>query len=495
MAQLVAIVNGSEDAILSKGLDGRIKSWNPAACRLYGYTAQEMIGQKITLLIPPELQDQEEQVLQVLRRGKHVEHFVTIRLAKSGERIPVALTVAPLRDEQGAIIAVSSITRDMRGHEHEQALLAADRRKNEFMALLGHELRNPVAPIYNASELLSRMLREQPQARDLSELIRRQARQLTRLIDDLLDVARIKQGRIALECRPLRLSQVIAQGIESVAPLMQVKHHHLIVAPPPYEIYVNADATRLMQCLANLLTNAAKFTDAGGRIQVESRMEGLCALIEVSDNGCGISAPLLARVFDLYVQDDRTRDRSQGGLGIGLPVVKQLIELQGGSVCCRSDGPGRGATFQLRLPATPELKATGPETASLPGNSMRIFIVDDNVDGARSLALLLQAEGHFVQETHTARDALREIDSFKPDVALIDIGLPQMNGYELLEYLRPRAALRGTRFVALTGYPQDEGGGGDHRGKFDAYLIKPVDAEILTRTLRDLRMGPTQEAS
>src|SRR6185437_10351453 len=247
-----------------------------------------------------------------------------------------------------------------------------------------------------------------------------------------------------------------------------------------------ADATRLAQCFGNLLTNAAKYTDPGGRIRVECRPEGDLALIEVSDNGCGLSAELIDHVFDLYVQDERTRDRAEGGLGIGLPVVKRLIELQGGSVRALSAGPGRGASFQIRLPVAAAPLAASIEATPYASRSRRIFIVDDNVDGARSLALLLQAEGHRVQTAHTASEALEQVDAFKPDVALIDIGLPQMDGYELLESLRSRPALRNTRFIALTGYPRDEVRDRSLRVRFDIYLIKPVDAEMLARTLRDV---------
>jgi len=486
---LLAIMNSSDDAIMTKNSSGKIQSWNPAAGKLFGFTAAEMIGQSMARIIPPELQEEEEQVLRALGRGEQTDHFNTLRMAKSGERIPVMLTIAPVRDVQGVIIAASTIVRDLRPYRREQELLEADRRKDRFMAFLGHELRNPVAPICNASELLSRLLRGHPQARDLSELIRRQARQLTRLIDDLLDVARISQGRLDLECRPLRLTRIIAQGVDAAAPIMRAKRHSLIVTPPVHEIYVNADKARLAQCLINLLTNAAKYTDPGGCIRIAAGAEGELARIEISDNGCGIAPELLGHIFDLYVQEERTRDRAQGGLGIGLLVVKRLIELQGGSVQARSAGPGRGATFEIRIPLVSEPPTATREAAPAQSVPRRLFIVDDNVDGASSLSMLLQSDGHSVMTAHTAGDALEQIDAFNPDIALIDIGLPHMDGYELLGLLRSRAALRNTRFVALTGFPREEIGDRARWARFDLYLVKPVDAEVLTRILHDLQMG------
>ncbi|HWG77764.1 MAG TPA: PAS domain S-box protein [Steroidobacteraceae bacterium] len=483
IAELALILNSSDDAIFKKDLDGRIQSWNPAARRLFGYSAEEIVGQSILRLVPPEYHGEEQQILQALQRGERIDHTETVRLTKDGERIAVSLTASPVCDAQGAIIGASTIVRDIGASKREQLLLEADRRKNDFMALLGHELRNPVAPICNASELLCRLLQDQPQTLSLSELIRRQARQLTRLIDDLLDVARISRGRIALECRPLRLTQIVAQGIEAAAPLLQAKHHQLSVTGPAEELYVNADPTRLIQCIANLLTNAAKYTDPGGSIQVESRGQGEVALIEVRDNGCGLVPEIQERIFDLYVQAQQTLDRSEGGLGIGLPVVKRLLELQGGSIQARSAGPGRGSTFQIRLAAVSAPATMVSDFSAQPTIPKRVFLVEDNIDGATSLSLLLRAEGHRVHAAHSAQAALHEIDAFKPDVALIDIGLPKMDGYELLEKLRLRASQRDTRFIALTGYPEDGSRHEHGHVRFDAYLVKPVDAATLAVTL------------
>jgi signal transduction histidine kinase/ActR/RegA family two-component response regulator/PAS domain-containing protein len=367
--------------------------------------------------------------------------------------------------------------------ESEEALREADRLKDEFLALLGHELRNPLAPIYNASELLSRTLIENPKAQASVALIKRQTRQLTRLVDDLLDVARITQGHIELRREIVDLSSVVAQGVETVEPLLREKQHQVSIVSSFRPLYVCGDGARLAQCVSNLMSNAVKYTDPGGRIRVEIRAEGGSAVIEVADTGCGISAQLMPRIFDLFVQGDRALDRAQGGLGIGLPVVKKLVEMQGGTVRARSAGAGKGSTFEIRLPqSTPQQDPVREdETASVP--AVRIFIVDDNADAADSLAALLQLDGHEVMTVRSSKEALEGIESFKPDVALLDIGLPEMNGYELLRRLRALPALRKVRFIAITGYGQAEDRERVREAGFEAHLVKPVNMTALAHAL------------
>ncbi len=362
----------------------------------------------------------------------------------------------------------------------EDALRDADRQKDEFLALLAHELRNPLAPICNAAEVLARRLAASPEAQAGVAVIRRQAAQLTRLVDDLLDVARVTQGRIELKRATVEVASAVAQGLESVESLLQEKRQQIGVTASAEPLYVRADFARLVQCMGNLLTNAIKYTDPGGRIRLEIRAEGKSAVIEVSDSGVGIAPEQLARIFQLFVQGERTLDRAQGGLGIGLPVVKKLMEMHGGSVSARSAGIGRGATFELRLPLVSAPVTSESASQSSDSAPKRIFIVDDNPDGAHSLALLLQLEGHEAQAVLSSREALERIEAFRPDVALLDIGLPGMNGYELLQRLRELPTLQPTTFVAVTGYGQPGDRERIRAAGFRAHLIKPVNmAELL----------------
>ena len=377
----------------------------------------------------------------------------------------------------------------------EEALREADRRKSEFIALLGHELRNPLSPISTAGELLSRTLEPGSRAQIATDMIKRQTAHLTRLVDDLLDIGRITQGRIQLERKPIALAGVIAQAVETVEPQLREKQHQIsIVTSSSRPLYVNGDFARLVQCIVNVLSNAAKYSDPGSWIRIETRAEGATAVIAISDNGVGISAELLPSIFDLFVQSDRTLDRAQGGLGIGLSVVKRLIEMHDGQVSARSAGLGHGSTFELRLPRTARPEAVSPTGVPLKAPPRRVLVVDDNVDAANSLAMLLGVEGHEAQVAYGSREALERIESFQPDVALLDIGLPEINGYELARRLRVLPQLEGLRLVALTGYGQPEDHERTRAAGFDDHLVKPVDTSTLERTLAGIYESGKQES-
>ncbi|MGH8288047.1 MAG: ATP-binding protein [Steroidobacteraceae bacterium] len=488
---LAAIIESSNDAIISKTLDGIVTSWNPAAVQLFGYEPAEIIGKPITSIIPPELHGEEAEFLARLRRGERIEHRETVRIAKDGRSIEVALTISPIQDESGAIIGASKIARDIAAQKRaERALREADRRKDEFLALLGHELRNPLSPIGTASELLARTLAHDAPAQISVNMIKRQAAHLTRLVDDLLDIGRITQGRIHLKRCSLDLASVIAQAIETVEPLFREKQHQVSIVSSYQPLYVHGDFARLVQCVVNILTNAAKYTEQEGQIRVVTRAEGLRAVIEVSDTGAGIAPDLLPLVFDLFVQSDRTLDRAQGGLGIGLSVVKRLIEMHAGEVTAETGGVGHGSTFVIRLPriARPEA-AVQPE--SLRSSPRRMLIVDDNIDAADSLAMLLSHAGHETQVAYSGREALARVESFEPQVALLDIGLPEMDGYELASRLRALPRLCDTRFVALTGYGQSEDRKRSQAAGFDDHLVKPVDLPALERVLAGVARSAT----
>jgi signal transduction histidine kinase/DNA-binding response OmpR family regulator len=370
-------------------------------------------------------------------------------------------------------------------HAAQAALQRADRQKDEFLAMLAHELRNPLAPIGNASEILARRLVHDRGSTIQVEMIKRQARQLTRLVDDLLDVSRITQGRIQLQQAPVDLASVVTQAVETVEPQMRDKQHRLALSSSRgYEpVYVNGDFARLVQCVVNMLSNAAKYTDPCGDICVSMRADGASAVIEISDNGAGIPPELLPRVFDLFVQNERTLDRAQGGLGIGLAVVKRLIEMHGGQVQACSAGHGQGATFTIMLPRIGRPAASLPHCVQSVTRSRRVLVVDDNKDAADSLAALLCMDGHETTALYSAQEALERIDTLKPDVILLDLGLPEMNGYELASHLRATPRWSGLRLVALTGYGQLDDLQRTRAIGFDDHLVKPVDMAALARAL------------
>lgn len=362
----------------------------------------------------------------------------------------------------------------------EERLLAADRRKDEFLAMLAHELRGPLAPIRNASELLART--PDRGTRSVSDILKRQSRHLSRLVDDLLDVSRITRGLVELQLQPTNLAEVIGVALESVEPLVEEKHHTLRVDLGTTPLYVNGDGARLVQCVANVVTNAAKYTDPGGTIEVKLRERDGGALISVRDNGVGIPASLLPHIFDLFVQADRTLDRAQGGLGIGLSVVKQLVDMHGGIVTAESEGAGKGTCLAIHLPllqAATISAASAP--ASLHASARRVLIVDDNVDAADSLAMLLKMDGHDVEPVYDPTVALQRASEFEPEVILLDIGLPVMDGYEVARRLRGTG--NKARLIALTGYGQAKDLERARAAGFDSHLVKPVELPALVKEL------------
>ncbi|MFZ1904663.1 MAG: ATP-binding protein [Steroidobacteraceae bacterium] len=365
----------------------------------------------------------------------------------------------------------------------EEALRIADHRKDQFLAMLAHELRNPLAPIRTAAELLARSLPGDPGMQTVAAIVTRQAGHLTRLVDDLLDVSRITQDRIELQRSPLELSAIVDQAMESVDASIRERGHTVVRASSLKPLYVNGDRERLVQCVANILTNAVKYTDTAGEIRIQVHEDHGSAVVTIKDNGIGIPADLLPRVFDLFVQSDRSLDRADGGLGIGLSVVQRLVEMHGGQVSAHSAGVGAGATFEIRLPliAVPIAAAVESARPRLPPH--RILIVDDNVDAAEALAMILQLEGHTTELAFDGREGLSRAAVFRPDTVLLDIGLPTMNGYEVARTLRADTALSGIRLIALTGYGQAEDKRHALEAGFDAHLVKPVEYAALADTL------------
>jgi len=359
------------------------------------------------------------------------------------------------------------------------------RRKDEFLAMLSHELRNPLAPIANAVHLLRLQQHEEnPVQRQARAIIERQVAHLSHLVNDLLEVSRITAGRIRLQCEQIDVRAILERAAESVRPLVAQHRHQLKVELQTEPVWINADPVRMEQVIVNLLNNAAKYTEDGGRIWLRLRTVGGEAVVSVSDTGPGIPPDLLPRVFELFSQAERSLDRSQGGLGIGLTLVQRLVELHGGNVEAHS-APGKGSEFIVRLPLAqgPASERPGPEAATKSGTALRILVVDDNLDQAHSTAMLLGSSGHAVRVAHTGPTALDVAAEFEPDVVLLDIGLPELDGYEVARRLREQPRFRNLRLVAITGYSQESDRRRSRAAGFDHHLVKPVDLQKLQEVL------------
>jgi PAS domain S-box-containing protein len=395
-----------------------------------------------------------------------------------------------LRGDTGQITGYMGTMTDITQRKlAEQSLMAADRRKDEFLATLAHELRNPLAPIRNSLEILKLAPRDEELLQNTREVMERQLSHLVRLVDDLLDVSRITRDRLELRKQRLELASVIYQAIEACRPMIESLGQELTVSVPQEPIYIDADPVRLAQVFGNLIHNAGKYTGRNGHICVSAAREGHEAVVKVIDDGVGIPPEKLLHVFEMFAQVDRSLEQSHGGLGIGLTLAKRLVEMHGGSVQAYSDGPGQGSEFVVRLPVVAETSATvgsAPVASLAEGGTHRALVVDDNVDAAKSLALLLKLSGN---ETRTAYDGLKAIEvaeSFMPDVILLDIGMPKLNGYDVCRMIRQRPWGKRVNIVALTGWGQDEDRRRSFEAGFDAHLVKPVDPAALSKLLSEL---------
>jgi signal transduction histidine kinase/CheY-like chemotaxis protein len=367
--------------------------------------------------------------------------------------------------------------------EQAAALQDADRRKNEFLAVLAHELRNPLAPIRNATEILRLHTTPDPNVKLARELIERQVQQLTHMVDDLLDVSRIARGKIQLQKETCDLASIVDRAVEMVQPIVDARRQRLSVSLPAEAVWLEADAPRLAQALVNLLVNAAKYSEESGAIALTATKEDQQLTIRVRDTGIGIRPELLPHVFEAFVQDDRLTQRSPGGLGIGLSLVRSIVDLHGGSVQAFSQGPGQGSEFviRLRLAQTTPPQVQAPREPTMPASPsvQRILVVDDNVDGAASLALLLRLLGHQVTTAGTGQGALEAARADLPGIMLLDIDLPDMNGLEIARRVRGEPSLSRTMLIALTGYGQEDDKRRSQEAGFDAHLVKPVDLNAL----------------
>jgi PAS domain S-box-containing protein len=618
---LASIVESSDDAIISKSLDGIIQSWNAAAERLFGYTSDEAVGRHISLIIPPDRLAEEDHIITTWSAGTRLDHFETERVGKSGQRIPVSLTVSPIRDNEGRVIGASKIARDISerklaeserqkfvtlvenstdfigisdlnavpifvnraglrmvgldsldearrinvrdfffpedqsrimdeffpsvvasGHgeievrfrhfktgqahwmsykvlklddpsgdtvafatvsqdvtERRQMednlrdlaanLAEADRRKDEFLATLAHELRNPLAPLSNTLEILKRSANQDVTVRRGLDTMERQLEQLVRLVDDLLDLSRITHNRIELRKRQIELASVLRQAVLAAQPLAESARHSIDVILPADTIYLHADPVRLTQVFGNLLNNSCKYSPAGGKIRVTATRDGEDVIVTVMDSGIGIPADKLDAIFEMFTQVDSSIEHSQGGLGIGLTLVKRIVEMHGGTVTAHSAGAERGSTFEVRLPALREPATTAVPAADRPQTSngtYRILVVDDNQDSADSLAMLMELHGHDVAIAHDGQSALEFAERQRPDVVLLDIGLPVLSGHDVCRRIRQQPWGQAMVLIALTGWGQDEDRRRSQEAGFDGHLVKPVDHTRLLALLASL---------
>jgi signal transduction histidine kinase len=474
-AQLQAVFEHPSDLIVvlkaERDAAGAIVDWiyamaNRNAAALLNLPLERIVGRRLSEVVPERAAKASEQCKLVIEKGETVRYE-----SQFADRHLVMTLFAAGMDY------VVSSGQDVTEQRRLQAALEdTHRRKDEFLAMLAHELRNPVAPIANAAELLSRLVQHESQ-RALVGIVQRQSMHLARLLDDLLDVARITQGRIDLQREVIDVGTCLQLAIETAEPLIRSKGHRLTVTQTLAPIYVSADKARLGQCLANVLVNAAKYTPDGGEICVRSYLDRGEVAIDVSDNGIGIAPEFLPRIFDLFAQAERGLDRSQGGLGVGLTVCKQLIEMHGGTLGASSPGWDLGATFTFRLPlAEPPAPATATPPLQ-PDALLRVMIVDDNRDAADSLSMLLQFEGRHTLCAYSGEQALEDVSAFDPQIVLLDIGLPGLDGYEVarrLKSLAPRVHV-----IALSGYAQLEDRQRSAAAGFDAHLVKPVDLDAL----------------
>jgi signal transduction histidine kinase/ActR/RegA family two-component response regulator len=398
----------------------------------------------------------------------------------------------PIRDAAGEVVGIFVEGSDVTVRKQvEDELRAANRQKDQFLAMLAHELRNPLAPITTAAQLLKMGTLDAKAVRNASEIIARQAEHMTDLVNDLLDVSRVTRGLVTLEKEELDLNAVVAGALEQVRPLIESKRHSLTMQLSGEPVHVLGDRTRLVQVLSNILNNAAKYTPTGGQIVLRVTAMEERVLVTVSDNGIGIEPDVLPYIFELFTQAERTPDRSQGGLGIGLALVKSLVALHGGSVDARSEAPGRGSEFEICLPrlnaADPAPVAAGGEVQAARAQPLRVIVVDDNQDAAQMLATLLEVQGHAVSVEYDGRGAVLRARLERPHVMLLDIGLPDTDGYALARQLRAIPELRGVTLVALTGYGQNEDRRLAEEAGFDHHLVKPADLAQVSSILASVQ--------
>jgi PAS domain S-box-containing protein len=482
------LVDGvTEYALMMLDAGGFLTSWNAGAERIKGYKTQEILGKHLSYFYPSEaiLANEPWKHLEEARREGRVANEGW-RVRKDGSLFWAGTVITALHDRDGHLYGFAKVTQDLTQRRHAEALADTTQRMHEFIAMLAHELRNPLAPIRNAVALMGRKGLNDPALESMRQTIERQSVQLSRLLDELLDVNRIARGNFAIVREQVDVAEVIARAVETIRPLIEKRGHTLEMKVAEGQLPVVGDAVRLTQALVNLLHNAAKYTPDGGRISLIARPRGADLEIRIADSGKGIERDLLEKVFELFVQIEPLANDTMGGLGVGLALVRRVVELHGGSVQARSEGIGQGAEFILRVPLSNTqlgvISANEAPEGSLP--RLRLLVVDDNRDAADSLAMLLEALGQQVTAVYDGPSAVALAQKFKPDAVLMDIGMPRMSGYEVARAIQAAMPLDTPTLVAITGWGQDTDKERSEAAGFRHHFVKPMSEETLRDVLR-----------
>jgi PAS domain S-box-containing protein len=487
------------DAVITTDTQGKVTFLNPVAEMMTGWKTDEASGQpleKVFNIINEETrQPAKNPVDKVLREGIVVglaNH--TALIARDGAERSIEDSAAPIRDATGNISGAVMVFHDVTERRRvEKALKDTDKKKDEFLATLAHELRNPLVPIRNGLKVLQLTGNNPVMAENTRSMMDQALNQMVRLVDDLLDASRITTGKLQLRKERVELAAVVQSAVETSRPLIDKQGHKLTVTLPPAPVRLDADPIRMAQVFSNLLNNAAKYSEAGGHIALTAETQGDEVLVRVTDRGIGIPAEHLPRIFEMFAQVDTAFERSQGGLGIGLSLVKGLVGMHGGRIDAHSDGPGTGSEFVVRLPAvithpSPGLHPANDDRENAPpAEKYRILIVDDNSLSSKSTAMLLRLMGHEIATAFNGFEGIEVARTFRPDVILLDIGLPKLDGYEVAQRIREQPWGKSTLLIAVTGYGQEEDRRRSLEAGFNYHMIKPVNLVELEKTLTDLR--------
>ncbi|HKO87738.1 MAG TPA: PAS domain S-box protein [Burkholderiales bacterium] len=482
------LVEGVVDyAVFMLNPEGVVSSWNPGAARIKGYSRDEIIGRHFSRFYVQEDLDAGKpwEELVIAKRVGRVEDEGW-RLRKDGERFWARTVITAMRDHEGTLRGFAKVTQDLTQRRQLQSLERATQNAHEFIATLAHELRNPLAPIRSAVSVMDKLSPDDPAHEEIRQMIDRQSAHLSRIVDDMVDISRISQGALSLDRKPVDLAEVVRRSVEMAMPLVREAKHALEIDLPNDPLFVEGDIYRLTQILSNLINNAARYTPQRGRIFVKARAEEGWVVLSVQDTGRGIEPEMMDHIFQMFVQGGDRSERVGQGLGVGLALARKLAEMHGGTLEGRSEGRGKGSEFALRVP---RLKLTARTKEAEVDNQpkavamRRVLVVDDNVDAATALHLLLQSLGHESRVEHEGIAALRVVSEFKPDIVLLDLGMPGLDGYEVARRMRQLVTEHPIKIVAVTGWGQEADREKTREAGFDLHLVKPVDLDELSQAL------------
>ena len=499
-ARLVAIIESSDDAIVSKTLEGVVTSWNKGAERIFGWTAAEVIGKPITIIIPPDRLQEEPRILSRIQSGERVDHFETVRRTKDGKLVDVSVTISPIRDATGRIVGASKIARDVtlqKRFQHElqtarevaerarEEAEAASRAKDHFLSVLSHELRTPLTPVLAAISMMERDGTVSGHLAESVAMIRRNVETEARLVDDLLDLTRIARGKVRLHFEVVDAHAVIRNVVTMLQPEIDEKFLTVSVSPHAKRHHVWADPGRFQQVVLNLVSNAVKFTPADGSIALRTSNENGTVKIEVSDTGIGIEPEMMPRLFRAFDKGGHGATRLFGGLGLGLSIVKSLVEMHKASISVTSEGRNRGATFILRMDSVAPVESAASPAADAPGDGkrLRVLLVEDHADTRLVLARLLASFGCEVTTASTVKEAVEASERQTFDLLLSDIGLPDGSGMDVMRHTASKQKLKG---IALSGYGQEDDLRRSREAGFATHLTKPVSLQALQDVIRSV---------